>query len=215
MAKVLGLKQMLQKKHKLLEHLPEDIKRSFGGLVEGFIMIIWGLSGQGKSNLVMEFIKCLMPYGKVLYVGLEEGFEASMQNMILRHLNLDEHNGSIEFADHNMKIADLKIKLKKRKSAKWIVIDSLQYWKISYAQYKELKEECPGKGFIFISHAKGKNPMSQVANDIRYDAGVKVRVHGFVAEPTSRYGGNKPYIIWKEGAMHCFGKKKVNRWERL
>jgi predicted ATP-dependent serine protease len=43
-------------------------------------MTIWGQSGQGKSNLVMDFIKALMLHGKVLYVSLEEGFGLTMQN---------------------------------------------------------------------------------------------------------------------------------------
>ena len=102
MARVLGLKQLLQKKYEFLENLDPDITHCFGKLTYNFIMLVWGQSGHGKSNLLMKFLKALMPYGKVLYVGLEEGFEASMQFSVLRHLNEEEHTGKIEFADHEM-----------------------------------------------------------------------------------------------------------------
>jgi hypothetical protein len=207
MAKVLGLRQILQKRHKLLEGLGEAFVRSFGQLVEGFVMIVWGQSGNGKSELVMQVVKELMRYGKVLYVGLEEGFESSMQLRIVRNLTLDEHGGGIEFADHNMTYEALMVKLRKKKSPKFVIIDSVQYWKITYEQYQALKEAFPNKGFVFISHAKGKNPSGTTADKIRYDAGVKVRVEGFVGFVVSRYGGSKPFVAWEEGARNHFGRK--------
>ena len=207
MAKVLGLRQMLQKKHKVLDGLSGVFMNSFGQLVEGFIMIVWGQSGNGKSELVMQVVKALMGFGKILYVGLEEGFETSMQLRIIRNLNADEHGGGIEFADHHMTYPALVEKLKKKKSPKFIVIDSVQYWNITYAEYKALKEMFPNKGFIFISHAKGKNPDGKVADKIRYDAGIKVRVEGYVGFVQSRYGGNKPYVIWEEGGKKYYGRK--------
>jgi hypothetical protein len=207
MAKVLGLRQIIDKKHKLLEGLDEVIKRCFGDLVEGFIMIVWGPSGSGKSNFLLQFLVALLQFGKVMYVGLEEGFEASMQRKIVMHLDLDKHSGKIEFADHHMTFDALIERLKRKKSPKWIIIDSVQYWNINYAQYKHLKEMFPGKGFIFISHASGKSPDGKTADKIRYDAGIKVRVEGYVAYVISRYGGNKPFLIWEEGAKKYYGRK--------
>ncbi len=211
MAKVIGLKQLISKKHKFLEGLPADIMDSFGQLVENFVMIIWGMSGQGKSSLIMMFLKALMPYGKVLYVALEEGFEATTQFNVLRSLSEEQHTGKIEFADHEMKFDELVKKLKKKKSPRFNVIDSVQYWDVTYDKYKQLKEMFPKKTFIFISHASGKLPDGKTADKIRYDAGVKVRVEGFVAFVASRYGGNNPYVIWEDGAKRHWGKdyKKV------
>lgn len=210
MAKVLGLKQLLQKKYNFLEGLPEEITRSFGKLVDNFIMIVWGMSGNGKSNFMMQFLKAIMQYGKVLYVALEEGFEATTQITALRQLTEQEHTGKIEFADHEMTYEELVKKLKKKKSPRFIVIDSVQYWNISYEQYKALKEMFKKKSFIFLSHASGKLPDGRTADKIRYDAGIKVRVEGYIAFPISRYGGNKPYLIFEgdatEGARYYWGK---------
>jgi adenosyl cobinamide kinase/adenosyl cobinamide phosphate guanylyltransferase len=214
MAKVLGLKQLLQKQYKFLDNIPESIARCFGRLTANFVMIVWGHSANGKSNFLMEFLKALMPHGKVLYVALEEGFEASMQMNVLRHLDETEHAGKIEFADQEMNFEELMNKLSKKKSPRFVVIDSVQYWDIDLKKYKELKKRfSKTKSFIFISHAKGKLPDGNVADKIRYDATIKSRVEGFVVFVASRLGGNNPYVIWEEGAKRYWGKnyqKKIS-----
>jgi len=206
MAKILGVKNLLQKKFVYLENLPAEIKASFGNLVENFIMIVWGMSGNGKSNFLMQFLKVLIKYGKVLYVSLEEGHEASIVETIKRHLG-EDCEGQIHFADHEMSYDKLMVVLAKKKSAKFIIIDSLQYWNITYEQYKALKQRFKKKTFIFISHAEGKLPLGSTAKSIMYDAGIKVWVTGYLALIKCRYGGNKPYIIWEQGAKKFWGKK--------
>jgi hypothetical protein len=217
--KVIGLKQLLQKQYETLEGLPEVLRRSFGELVANFIMIVWAQSGSGKSNFIYQFLSVLMQHGNVLYISLEEGTEKSAQMLALRHLNTSSHSGRILFADAEMTYEEAVPYLRRKKSPRFVVVDSVQYWNINYARYRELKELFPKKGFIFISHAAGKNPDGKTADKIRYDAGIKVRVEGFVAFPVSRYGGNKPYIIWEgknrnEGAWAYWGKKEVNEFKK-
>lgn len=217
--KVIGLKQLLQKQYDVLEGLPDKLQRSFGELVANFIMIVWAQSGSGKSNFIYQFIGAIMQYGNVLYISLEEGTEKSAQMIALRHLNEGTHSGKILFADHEMTYEEAVAYLKRKKSPRFVVVDSVQYWDINYVRYKELKALFPKKGFVFISHALGKNPDGKTADKIRYDAGVKVRVEGFVAFPVSRYGGNKPYIVWEganrnEGAWRYWGKKAVNEFKK-
>lgn len=205
-AKVLSLKQLKQKKYVFLSDIPEPIVESFGRLTSNFIMLIWGSSGNGKSNLVIQLLKVLMLNGRILYVSLEEGHEASMQLTAIRHLG-DECCGKILFADSSMNYEKLFARLKRKRSEQFIVIDSVQYFDIDYNLYKRLKESFPNKSFIFISHAKGKNPDGKTAEKIRYDAPIKVRVEGFVANVVSRFGGNKPYVIWIDGAKKYWKEK--------
>ena len=101
--------------------------------------------------------------------------------------------------------------LEKKRKAIVVVIDSLQYFGITYIDYKKLKEEFPRHTFIFISHAKGKLPDNKTADKIRYDAGIKVRVEGHIAFVASRYGGNKNYVIWEEKAKEYWGIKTYKK----
>jgi len=40
-----------------------------------------------------------------------------------------------------------------------------------------------------------------VAKSVKYDANIIIRVEGFRAFATGRYGGGDPYTIWEEGAL--------------
>jgi hypothetical protein len=48
-AKVIGLKQLRQKRYDFLENLPQDFIDSFGQLVSNFSMTVWGHSS--KDNI--------------------------------------------------------------------------------------------------------------------------------------------------------------------
>ena len=49
---------------------------------------------------------------------------------------------------------------------------------MTYKDYIQLKEEFPDKLFIFISHARGKNPKGDAATSVMYDADLKIWVEG-------------------------------------
>jgi hypothetical protein len=204
MAKVIGLKQLRQKKYAFLENLPPDFIESFGRLVKNFSMTSWGHSSNGKTSFHVQFLKVLMNYGKVCYVALEEGTEATTQ-MNFESLG-DEFLGKIEFADHTMTYDELWKKLEKKKSPQYVVIDSIQYWNITYNQYQKFKERFKHKGLMFVSHAEGKEPDGKLAKRIKFDTGLKVRVEGFIAFVGSRYRNTKNYVIWEEGARAYWGK---------
>jgi hypothetical protein len=208
MAKILGLKQLRQKKYEFLENLPEDFEASFGKLVKNFTMTLWGNSSNGKSTMNVEFLKVIMNYGKVLYVALEEGHEATTQ---INFASLsDDYNGKIEFADHTMTFDELWKKLDKKKSPPFVVIDSIQYWEgFTWEKYKKFKEHFVNKkkkGIVFVSHAEGKEPAGTLAKRIRYDTGLKVFVKGFIAFVGSRYRNRKNFVVWEEGARREWGK---------
>lgn len=208
--KVLSLTQLLSKKYSFLPDLPEKITNSFGKMTKNFIMLLYGESGNGKTNMLIDLLKALMPHGVILYISLEEGTEATMQLTAIQHLS-EDHKGRIKFADETMTYNNLMKWLKKRNSEQFIVIDSVQYWDIDLKRYKALKSRFKKKTFIFISHIEGKHPDGFVAKKIKYDATYKVLVENFVAFIRSRLGGNKPYLIWEEGAKEKWGEKEFNK----
>lgn len=167
--------------------------------------IIWGPSGNGKTSFVLQLLKAFAQSGiKCIYNSLEEGDGKTLQAAAIRE-GMGEVSDKI-LALRREPIDDLKLRLQRHKSPRVIVVDSLQYTGISYPQYKALKEEFSNKLFIWVSHADGREPASRTARTIRYDCDVKIRIEGFVAYATSRYGGGKHYVISEEKALELNGK---------
>ena len=160
--------------------------------------IVWGGSANGKTRFALQLAKALAGHVKVAYDSLEEGLSLSMRHAI-EDVGFSDVKRNFVLLDGEG-IGDLKERLRKQRSPKVIIIDSLQYTGLTYTEYKTLRDEFRSKLFIFISHAEGHHPKGAVANSVKYDAFVKVYVEGYKAYPQSRYGGNKEYVIWEKGA---------------
>jgi len=160
--------------------------------------LIWGDSGNGKTRFALQLCKYLAKFCRVAYNSMEEGASKSMKRAF-RDVGMSEVKRRVILLD-NEPIDDLKARLLKRRSPDAIVLDSVQYSGLNYRDYTALRSQFPNKLFILISHADGKNPAGRTAKSIRYDAFVKIRVEGYRAFALSRFGGGKPYTIWKEGA---------------
>ena len=178
---------------------------SFGIPERSGVWLIWGNSGNGKTNLTLQIAKELARHiKKVAYDTLEEGARKSFQ-MAVKRANMREVAGRFIILNREH-IEELKDRLRNTKIIKVIIIDSLQYSGLTRKEYIELKEEFDKHLFIFISHAEGKNPKGSLANFVRYDADVKIRVEGYKAFPVSRYGGGLPFTIWQEGAAEYWAE---------
>ena len=153
--------------------------------------------------------KYLTRFCRVAYDSFEEGFCRTMQLSLIR-------NGMAEIGRRMILldgegIDDLCTRLDRQRSPEVIIIDSLQYLGITYAEYKTLKERYPKKLFIFISHMAGGKPDGATARRLERDASVVIKVEGFRAFPTGRYGGDGYIDIWKERAdtIHGTGIEKA------
>lgn len=168
--------------------------------------LVWGNSGHGKTRFTLQLCKYLCQFGKVVYNSLEEGLSKSMQNAIIQ-VGMKETGRRFIFLDMES-LADLERRLEKRKSPDVVIIDSLQYFRMTQKDYDRFKKKFPNKLFVFISHAKGKEPKGSIAESIRYDAFVKVWIEGYTAFPVSRYvknGESEPFTIWIQGADDYWG----------
>ena len=132
-----------------------------------------GSSASGKSSFVMQLAKELCSYGSVLYLSYEEGVSKSFQDRI------------------------------KRKSAKFVIIDSFQYSNWSYEQAKTLADDFPRKCFIFISQEYKGQPLGKPAARLKYMAGMKVRVQGYKAYCQGRAIGEagEAFTVWEDGVI--------------
>lgn len=170
------------------------------------VVFIWGKSSNGKTRFIVQFIKYLCNHiEKVLLDSLEEGDSDSLAKAF-REEDMQEVHGKVFIVD-NEPLDQLCTRLKKKKQAQAVVIDSWQYTQKDYAFYQQMKEQFKKKMFIINSHAQGNNPRGSSAESIRYDAMIKIHVVGYVAKIYSRYGSLKPYVIWEEGAKRHWGKK--------
>lgn len=167
-----------------------------------------GESASGKSTFVMLLGKKLCEYKKVAYLSLEEGVNLSFKRR-LKRLHMDEVNGRFLVLVGET-IEQLAERLKKPKSPHFVIIDSVQYTGVNFAKIKALLlDQFPRKSFIFVSQNYKGEPKGKTANDLKYDAGVKISTIGYRAYCTGRYVDDAAayFTIWEEGAYKYYLNK--------
>lgn len=217
MGKTITLSQLALKKYTLIEGLEDEFSQSFGEVEDAFDMIIYGASGNGKSNCTAKILLALIiaMQCKCRYVSYEEGHGKTVQDTMIKRQGMLESIGNLlQLTDH-MTYDELVKEMSKRKSAKLWVIDSLQAARFSEQQCADLKNKFvlskKRKIIIYISWSEGKHPKGATAKSVEYYANIKVRVEGLIAFIRSRYGGNKNFIIYEEGAKKYWGTKLFNK----
>lgn len=168
--------------------------------------IIYGGSGSGKTTFVMQVCKYLTRFRRVAYNSLEQGLSLSLQKAWER-VGMAEAGSRIILLNKEQ-LKDLRTRLKKKQSPGVIVIDSVHYLRrFNMDQYQTLRDEFPDKLFIFISHEKAGQPKGMMAQNIRYDSDIKIRVEGYKAFVTTRFEvaefgeGGADFVIWEAGAQ--------------
>ncbi len=161
-----------------------------------------GASTSGKSSFVMMLSKKLCDFGKVDYISLEEGANLSFKKRINR-LRMSDVAGRFKVLTGTT-VAELAERLAKPKSANFVVIDSVQYLDVqSFARLKRLLlDRFPRKSFILVSQLYKGKPKGKMADDLKFDCGVKVHTKGYRAYCQGRYADDaEAYLtIWEEGA---------------
>ena len=176
-------------------------EESFGLPEEDATWFISGASASGKSSFVMQLAYELTHYGQVLYLSCEEGVNQSFRDRMLR-FELDKRQGWFRVVT-SATPEQVAERLRKRHSAKFIIVDSFQDAGWEWLETKALLEAFPKKCFIFISQEVKSQPLGKAAVRLRYRADVKVRVVGYRAYCQGRFNpdaGNS-YIVWEEGVL--------------
>lgn len=199
-------------KHKYLD-IDEEFIGIMGELPACFNGVVFGQSGNGKTEFCIRLAKQFTKFGTVAWLSYESGHSADMQKAAKRN-GLIDYSGKFIPIDPLEKIRSPKIgetlidvlfedlvnTLKKRNSPQFVFIDSLDYTRFTFEQYDILKQLFKKKkGIVWISHAKGNAPKLQVAKDIGYDGQFIIKVKKYVATvEKSRTGGRFPFIVWPE-----------------
>jgi hypothetical protein len=207
MARALSVREILSMKKAVL---PFEGKwaDAFGAPERTGVWFVWGNSGNGKTSFVMQLCKELCKYGRVAYNSLEEGDCLTVQN------NLIAHGFSAAVRKLHVlncePIDELSVRMKRRKSPDFYVIDSFQYTQMSYKEYIRFKEKHRDKLIIFTSHADGRNPAGRAAKSVMYDATLKVWVEGWKAFSKGRFiGSTGEYVVWQAGAERYWGVETI------
>jgi hypothetical protein len=192
-------------KQRVIYPFKDRLKDSFGEPEKIAKWFITGPSYSGKSSLIFTLCNELCEFGKVDYNNFEEGDSQTVAEKIQRHGLLDRE-GAFKLLPR-VPVDEFKARLLKRKSAAFGVIDSVQHAEMSKHTYIQLTDtlccQRRGKSLLFINHWV-KNDLTKF---IKHDCDIKIEVIGFVAHIESRYGGNRPFLIWEEGAKKYWQKK--------
>lgn len=179
----------------------EKWRQPFGEPADNASWFICGASAGGKSSFVMQLAKELCNYGKVLYCSYEEGVRQSFQRR-LEYLHMNEVQGRFRVITSDS-YDELVARLKKPKSAKFIIIDSFQVAPWDYPEAVKLMETFPKRCFVWISQEKKSTPLGTGAVRLKYICDMKVRVVGYKAYCQGRSIGEAGsyYTVWKEGIL--------------
>ncbi|MBD2769733.1 hypothetical protein IC235_17725 [Hymenobacter sp. BT664] len=196
MGKLISAHTVLGNSYKTLP-IPEKWVGIIGLPESNFRMIIYGESGGGKTTFGMELGVMLTGLGKVYYNSSEQGEGKSIQDAFKRAKVQDCPKGSFMLADRHT-FREMMDTLSKKRSAPFVIIDSLNYLKLTEAQYKEMIEAFPKKAFIIISWSEpsGKKPLGTQGQAIEYMVDIKVRVNDGEVIALSRFGATEPYRLF-------------------
>ena len=197
MARAWTAKNVLEAKFKGLDFTGEW-ERVFGKPERAHSWIIWGRSSSGKTTFCFKLAKYLGEFERVLYNSMEEGLSKSIQRTYQRS-GISEKNGVLLV---NESMEALANRLRQHKSPNVVFIDSVKYTRFKWDDYERFCAEFPSKIFIWVTHAKGKEPKGALSEDIWYDSFVKIYVEGFRAFVSSRFSemSESKMDIWPEKA---------------
>lgn len=170
--------------------------------------MIYGAPKNGKTTFAMMLAKYLSRFARVAYDSIEEGLSKSIQ-MSMERARMMDVSGRVVLLDKEP-FPELVSRLHRRKSPDVIIIDSVQFMDLTFAEYKKLKSAFSTKLFVYVSHVSGRQPEGNVAKRIWRDANVYFRIEGFRAFPVSRYGGGGTIDVWKEKAEEYWALENRN-----
>lgn len=212
MSKLLGVTALFDKKFELFEF--EGVWQTFlGNPSKNFSALIYGDTGNGKTEFCVQLAGYLAGFRKVYYNSLEQGVSRTFQ-LALQRNNFEDVKGNFVMADGHS-FNEMMEYLEKRNAPQVIIIDSIDYMGMTLDQYQKLRNRHPRKVIILISWSKGTKPKTTAANDMLYSVDLKIFVKHFMAFVSGRYKGTEDYTIWDEGVerarQRAFNAKQLSQ----
>lgn len=179
-------------------------KDSFGCPPIDAQWLIYGESGNGKTELCVQLAEYYTKFGRVAYISLEQGISSTIQEPFLRY-EFNEKCDCKLYKRTNRKMTTYEevLEFVKKTNYKIIFIDSLNYMQAKAGQFIEISEIAKKRKrtLVNVAWGKGDKPKSSSGEDIEFMVDQKILVEKYaVVEPKSRCGGKLPFVIWEEKA---------------
>jgi hypothetical protein len=205
MKRALSVNDLLNKHYKLFEFTDKWLA-AFGFPARTGVWFIYAAQGNGKTSFLVQLIKYLATFEKVVYNSLEESSDHTLQ-LAFKGQGMQDVSRRVSILEAES-LAEMEERMNRRKAAKIWVVDTVQYLDMDWEQYIQLKRRHRDKLIIFVSHMEGNAPDGKMAMKIMRDAALKIFITGFVAISKGRYiGETGKYVIWNKGAQEIWGDK--------
>jgi hypothetical protein len=156
-------------------------------------IVVYGLPKNGKSIFSTQLAKYLAEnFGKVLYVSAEEGFSVTLQK---KARDFAEGNPNFDFA--NFRTYEEIEEAMNNRPYMAVVIDSVNFAKITAEQVEELKHQNPNTLFITI-HQATKQGQARGSQEYIHNADTIIRVHEGVATSMGRFNEGGSYVVFEK-----------------
>ena len=158
-------------------------------------IVVYGLPKNGKSIFSTQLAKYLAEnFGKVLYVSAEEGFSVTLQK---KARDFAEGNPNFDFA--NFRTYEEIEEAMNNRPYMAVVIDSVNFAKITAEQVEQLKHQNPNTLFITI-HQATKQGQARGSQEYIHNADTIIRVHEGVATSVGRFNEGGTYVVFERKA---------------
>ncbi len=208
MARGITAKTLLSKKFKTFKF--DGIwKEVLGEQERGGIWVIYGNEKNGKTTLALLLSEYLTKFENLNYISAEEGTGFTFQQNLSR-AKIDFKNTKIKFYEY-LEIEELDTMLKKRQSARIVVIDNATAYMddLKTAVLRKLRRLYPDTLFIIMAHMEKNEPTTAMAKLAKKLCNVYFRVEGLTAFVGGRCPGGS-LTINEQTAMLYHGSEIKN-----
>lgn len=204
MNKTLSIKNLYDKKHKTFP-FSEDWARVMGEPERSGAWIVWGPEKNGKTRFALVLAEYLSQFEKTLYISAEEGTGKAFVDSCA-WAGINPNKKGLNFSEYEP-LEEVSEYLKKRKSARIVVIDNITIYsdELKNGGFRKLLKDHPEVLFIFLAHEDRGEPYTATAKLCRRLAKIIVHVQGLACTVSGRCPGGR-LIIDEEKSRICFGQ---------
>ena len=85
MGKHLSVSQIMQQRFDEVPDMPKEMTECLGRVEDTFTALVYGGSGHGKTNMIVQMLRAFKSLGAMLYISWEEGHGLTIQDLVGRH----------------------------------------------------------------------------------------------------------------------------------